>query len=408
MKVLDLQSALVALGYSVKNVKGNAITLSVSGDRISLLKELSEKFGGVYNPTGGGSSVGRAEFGKVVVNAKPASGGGSGAGSAITDLAESGQCAYCAAAWYGNDFSEDTLKSVESNIDVTATISDIMKLPSHWQDSMILTAHELKKKYGKRKYKFHRGSSWVSSLEAHWRSLNKTEKAFANLNKWSPADIYMVTLAGSRIKLTETKSISELNDVMRQALISGDIIPVSLKQVKKTATIEEKNVSAKKTQFKYEEVTVGKRGFLLSGDSYLTFDKGVIQFRKFGSTWQGEIKGKNANMGKISGGPINEIFSKHNVKLLKQAEVLRPNPNLLKKLYTFYKHFESGTPLPEKAFTEAVLQKDANWWVSKFLSAQLAYEIDKQPKSVKDSIVTAMLSYAASETDISGPYVKVS
>lgn len=408
MQVTDIVAALEALGHSIKKVQGNSITIATSEDRISLLKKIAADFKGTYNPTGGGSSVGRAEIGRIMVTAKPASGGGSGAGSAVTDLAESAQCAYCAAIWYGKDFSKETIEATAKYIDVTASIPDMLTLPSHWQESLIITANELKKKYGKRKYAFHRGSSWVKSLEDHWRVLNRSEKQFANLNKWSPADIYMITLKGSNVDLTKTKSISELNDVMRQLAIAGDLLGVSLKQVKKIATIEEKNITAKKTQYSFDNVTVGKRGFLISGDAYITFDKGVIQFRKFGSTWQGEIKGKTANMGKISGGPINEIMLKHGVRLLKQSEVLRPTPTLIKKMHDYYSYFEQGKPMPLKPFTEAVTAKDANWWVSKFLSAQLAYEIDKQPKNVKDSIVTAMLSYASSETDSSGPYIKVS
>lgn len=407
MIITQLTDSLQKLGYAIKGVSGKNVNVIVEGDRVSALKDIASRLNGKYNEKGGSSSIGRAELpGGFFVNAKP-KGGGSGAGSDITTLAESAQCVYCAALWYGEDFSGETMKSVKPGYNVDGKIDDIInKLPSQWSESCVLTAKVLKNEFGGKRYVFHRGSTWVDALENHWKALNRQEKAFANLNKWSPADIYMVSQAGERIDLTKSKTITELNEMMLKAIKSKDIIGVSLKQVKGTANFAYKNVSADRYTYKFKSLTTGRRGFMMSGDSYIDFDSGSIQFRTFGSTWQGEIKGKTANMGKISGGPILAIMKKFGVNMMAQNEIVTKTKNHMDKFYMFYKHFEKNNALPRSDFDLMVNQKDQNWWISKFMSAQLMYYVDTH--NDKDGIVSSMIGYAASESDMSGPYTKVS
>lgn len=409
MKVDELQLALVDLGYTIKKTSGKNIDIVVDGDRVGALTDIANKFKGKYNPKGGSSSIGRAELpGGLFVNAKP-KGGGSGAGSDVTTLAESAQCVYCSAAWYGKDFTGNTFKAVQSGFNIDGSLEEIVnKLPDQWIKSCMLTAQKLKAQFGNKRFIFHRGSKWVDTLENHWKALNRVEKNFANLNKWSPADIYMVSEAGHKIDLTKAKTLVELNAMMMKAIQSEDIIGVSLKQVKGTATLAFKNVDSHRYTYSFESLTTGKRGFLMSGDSYVKFNGGEIQFRTFGSTWQGEIKGKNANMGKISGGPINSILKRNGITLKEQNEIINKTPALMKEFYKWYKHFEGASAISEEAFESTVNGKDQNWWVSKFLSAQLMYAMDTASKELKDKIVSSMIGYAASESELSGPYVKVS
>jgi hypothetical protein len=407
MNINILESALIGMGYSIKKKTTKTIDIVVDGDRIAALNKIATEFGGRYNPKGGSSSIGRTEFPDgSSVNAKPSS-GGSGAGSDITTLAESAQCVYCASVWKDKDFSKESFKSVKNIYDIDTTIDKIIeKLPEHWVDSCVLTARTLFKKYGTKNYTFHRGSNWVNELQSHWKILNRKEQQFSNINKWSPADIYMVSEVGSKIDLTKTKSIMELNNVMIDAFKSNDIIGVSLKITKNTASISVKNVSSLRPSYKFASLTVGKKSFEQSGDSFIMFVGGEIQFRTFGSTWQGEIGGKNAKMGKISGGPINVIMKNNGIRLLAQNEIIHKSSRLVKEFYKFYKHFEKTKAMTEAQFESYVDTKDQNWWVSKFLSTQLMYYVDKHKD--KDAIVSAMIGYAASESLLSGPYIKVS
>jgi len=407
MKTDEIVATLQDMGYTIKKVSGNSISIVADGDRVEALKTIAKKLKGNYDPKGSGSSIGRTELKSgIKIFARP-SGGGSGAGSETTKLAESAQCVYRAAAWYGKDFSGKTFKSVMKHFDIDAKLNDVInKLPEQWIDSCVISAQVLKSKFGTKNYTFHRGSKWVDTLENHWKALNRTEKQFANLNKWSPADIYMVSDSGSNIDLTKAKTMIELNAMMMKAIKSKDIIGVSLKQAKGSANLDFKNISADRYTYEFESLTVGKRGFLLSGDGYIKFNGGEIQFRTFGSTWQGEIKGKNANMGKISGGPINDIMARLGSPIKAQNEIVDKTPALMKLFYEYYKHFEKSNALSYEKFEQEVNKKDQNWWVSKFLSAQLLYTVDKNKD--KNKIVTSMIGYAASESEMSGPYVKVS
>lgn len=411
MKIDDLKLSISNMGYEIKKVSGKNIDVIVPGssqDRISFLKDIAQKLNGRYNPRGGSSSVGRAEISGFYINSKP-KGGGSGAGSDVTALTESAQCAYAAALWYGKDFSSKSIKAAAKYFDINVKTEDVInKLSDQWVDSCIITAEKLKKEFGKKRYTFHRGSTWVESLETHWKNLNKIEKQFTNLNKWSPADIYMISDAGKRIKLTEANTIIELNAMMLKAIKSRDIIGVSLKQVKGTAKLDYKNVSKDRYTYEFEKLTTGKREFFASGDAYIYFNGGEIQFRTFGSTWQGEIKGKTANMGKISGGPINTLMAKNGITLKPQSAIVEKTLPLVKEFYKWYKHFEKGNAISEKEFITLVDSKDQNWWVSKYLSVQLMYKIDILKQEEKNTIVTSMIGYAASESDLSAPYVKVS
>ena len=269
-----------------------------------------------------------------------------------------------------------------------------------------MTAEILEKEFGRKRYKFHRGSVWVDSLQNHWTRLNRQEKAFSNLNKWSPADIYMVSQAGERIDVTKTKSIQELNLLLKKALKDRDIIGVSLKQVQSNPTLAYKNLSTDRSTYQFKSLTVGKRGFFNSNDAYLEFDGGNIQFRTFGTTWQGEIKGKTANMGKISGGPIASVLSNLGITgWLPQNQITVKTDKLVDQMYSWYKTLVIPA-LSKSDFIVEISKKDQTFWVSKFMSTQLMYIINQSNK--KDEIVSAMISYAASESELSGPYVKVS
>ena len=404
MDVGTVELELKKLGYEIKKIQGNNIDF-IAADRVGALQDLATKFRGRYNPTGGSSSIGRTELPSgVKLNAKP-KGGGSGAGSDVTAAAESLQCLYCALHFNGQPFVFRQLGSVRRFFKVDARLKAMEALPDDWYKSCMLTAQILKQKYGRKRYTFHRGSRWVNTLETHWKNLNRKEKLFANLNKWSPADIYMVSSVGERIDFTKADTILELNNMMMAAIEAQDVIGVSLKKVGSNPKFSLKNVDDDRPTYKFEKVTVGKKSFFNSQDSYMFFEGGQIQFRKFGSTWQGEIKGKTANMGKISGGPINTLMRQRGILIKPQADVTEKTDELMDLFYKYYEYFEGG--MERKAFEEAVAGQDMNWWVSKFLSAQLVYEIDRMDKNGKDDLVTSMIGYAASQSEMSGPYAKV-
>lgn len=417
----DLKIEIDKCGYSDivdgKTSKLVVVQLPKGGDREGSLREIEKKlkkFGAKYNPTGGQSSVGRTEFtGNFYVECKIKGGGGSGAGSDITELAESAQCVYLAAKYNkkGN-YSQKSLGEAKNSYDISDTLKRINeKVTDDWVDSSKLGADMIAKKFPNsgKNYVAHRGSSWVTALENHWKLLNnEAGKPFTNLNKWSPADMYIVSSKGKTIDLTKATTLVELNSMMLEAYNSKDIVGISLKKMRGTAQFKELNVNKNRTTYEFASSTTGLRGFFKSGDGYIMFNGGKAQFRKFGSTWQGELKGKNANMGKVSGGPIIGFVKKYFKKdMTPQRELLVADDATLDQFYEWYSACADTDDMTKYDFYKEVKEKDMNWFVSKIMTAQLISIVDNAPKKQKDAFTSGMVNYAASESELSGPYCKV-
>ena len=400
-----------------KTSKTVVVQLPKGGDREGSLREIEKKlkkFSARYNPTGGQSSVGRTECtGGYYIECKIKGGGGSGAGSDITELAESAQCVYLAAKYNNKgDYSQKSLGSAKNSYDVSDTLKRINeKITDDWIDSSKLGAAVIAKQFpnGGKNYVAHRGSSWVDALEGHWKVLNnEAGKPFTNLNKWSPADMYIVSGKGKTIDLTKAKTLVELNSMRLSAYKSKDIVGISLKKMRGTAQFKELNVNKDRSTYEFISSTTGLRGFFQSGDGYIMFNGGKAQFRKFGSTWQGELKGKNANMGKVSGGPVigfvKEYFKKD---MTPQRELSVADDATIDQFYEWYNACGDTPEMTKYDFYKEVKAKDMNWFVSKIMTAQLMSIVDNAPKKQQDAFTSGMVNYAASESILSGPYCKV-
>jgi hypothetical protein len=303
--------------------------------------------------------------------------------------------------------------AVSNKYDVDENINNVLtKLPDDWQSSSKLVAQTMKKKFPSSSYTHHRGSKWVNSLYSHVNELNKKAgKPFGDANKWSPADIWMITPAGeSRLKeLLATESLVELNQLLIKYFNDKSIIGVSLKKCVNTVNYKEINLSKSRPTFKFEGMTTGLRGFFESGDGYMMFDGGKAQFRKFGSTWQGELKGKNANMGKMSGGPIKSLVDMINGSqiFMPQRELSDRNKETMDKFWTWYNACPDTAKIKRQEFDEKIGEKDQNWFVSKIMTTQLVAIVSSFNVKDKNRFASGMVNYAGSESELSGPYCKV-
>ena len=77
---------------------------------------------------------------------------------------------------------------------------------------------------GKGSFTFHRGSKLVDAVEKTFTTINRQEGAFGNLNKWSPADIYMV---GSGFNVGVLQAEKTLKDSMKRCLSIFSLINLS-------------------------------------------------------------------------------------------------------------------------------------------------------------------------------------
>lgn len=412
---------LASLGFEYKVISGKRIAIITDKNRIQVLNDIAKEISGSkYEPVLSGSSAGGViTLDGITILAKPKKSSGSGAGAAMTALAESAQCLYCAAVWYGNsDFSPSNLKKISSKIKTTESIDKIINdLPADWQDASIAIAKKLYDEFKGKKYIFHRGSAWVDALENKFKILNKKEKEFSNVNKWSPADIYMLTAEGEKETFKEANSLVELNAIILKHIKNKNIIPVSLKKVASN-DVNLKYINFSNNRSTYEigrpVYTVGKKGFFNSKDVYMNFMQGEIQFRGFNVVdFQGEIKGKYSAHGKIGGGIIKNIINKSTNFNMETPSVVanrykKDKNSLYKDFYKYYSAVINERPLSFEKFVEEAMKKDEGWHISKYLGTQMLYGIKNSKKGKLEEIIGAMIGYAASESEMSAPYLKAS
>lgn len=333
------------------------------------------------------------------------------AGAERTSLLESAQAYYCAAAWDMTMFSDtptpDNLRAVKNKVFATAPVNKVITdLSEDWIDVSVKVAMKLKKEFGKKSYTFHRQSDWVLGLEENFKKLNKIEKKFSNTNKWSPADIYLVSQEELRRKFNFT-SIMELNSYLNEKIKSRDVIPVSLKKALGEVKLSYVNFDTKRPTFEYAGYEIGS--VYTSKSVYIKFDGGTIQFRTF-PNYAGEINGKYASHGKVGIGPINTSLKKYTNDFINSQRSFRAeydkNPQkIMETMYKFLKEYGSSIDTYEK-FSEKFKQANYDWIESKYLGLELINILEKNKKNATN-IVSDMLAYASSQSEYSAPYIKI-
>ena len=360
---------------------------------------------------------------KIRLIYKRKGGGGSGAGAALTKLSESAQCMYAALAWKNNgritnedvtceNFNDPKVKSKTlTDENYKAMCND---LPDDWINSCLEGGRRLYREYGSGNYTFHRGSPMVNQIEGHFKRIKKLEGVRMDLNKWSPADIYLIRNDFDIGCLAKEKTILGLNACMQRELEDGTLIGVSLKKITSGARLKAMNQSGSKPEVKYD-------GFELSPDSmdgYLKVKVGgssaKIQFRSFGgetslSGWQGEVKGASANQGKISYGPINLILRNHGVTQVKANAAADAKRNDDAVATQIAKGMIELGALSGKTKDHLLLikSKSNKWRYSKLQVVQLLSIVSGLANGKRDQVMEDLFLYASSQSQYSAPYMKM-
>jgi hypothetical protein len=352
--------------------------------------------------------------------------GGTSAGSEDTSLNESAQAVYAAAKWSKKNttYSSQELTRAYTKSDVTEPLKNILNnLPGDWVHSSRAGAERLYEEFGSnsKSYTFHRGSLWVKKLQDHFLKLNRQIREFSNVNKWSPADIYLVSPAGSRVDYTKTNSIVELNNLLKDNLASGDIIGVSLKKIESSeAKLDYLNFGKKKPTVKFTGYNVAKKNFFSSKDVVIKYTvDGEIAFRTFTvdpSSFSGEISGTSAQQGKIGLGPCYKLIEKlsksrrlTNARKVKTS-IENGDETTLKTFYSYYLKYDEkdSIKLKYEDFISKYNEKGpdrTSWAYSKYLGCELIDIIIGE--KIEDKFVSGAVQYASSQSDLSAPYVKV-
>ena len=362
-------------------------------------------------------------------------GGGSGAGSDITGLVESAQCLYCALVWYvfkrkmkfDEVVSPTQFKTAYDFCDVTEPLDNMKQLPEDWVKSSIFGANKLYDKYSNiRDARFHRGSSKVDEIENTFKTINRKEGAFGNLNKWSPADMYIFKNNQDISSITSEKTLKGLNGAMIKKYLDKTVIGVSLKKCENQAKYSQVNINESKgttsgIKFVKYIVKANDRATIYdSMDVYLyfgtrPFDR--IQFRSFGTGdgltgFQGEIKGETANQGKVSLGPTSFIFKEYSGVTLPQSSVIagrvrRKDDSLCKEIYEMAKSLGVNNLPPMADHIMMCYQQPPKWRYSKYLGLKLLTTLNSQSQVNKDRITSDLYYYAGSKSSFSAPYAKI-
>ena len=362
-------------------------------------------------------------------------GGGSGAGADVTKLAESAQCLYAALAFHvfkrkmkldeviTKKHFDAAKKYIDTDENFQKMVSD---LPDDWVKSSILGANLLYEKYRGKNFIFHRGSSAVDKIENAFKQINRTERAFGDINKWSPADIYMIKPNKTPDKLLKEETLKGLNGEMLKMYQSNEIVGVSLKKMETTAKYSEINVNKTKgvtSNIGYKEKIIkANTGATLydSMDVYIRWGdspKDRLQLRSFGTGdgltgWQGELKGETANQGKVSLGPISFIIKQHTgVQLPTSNEIAtrvkQGDESICTEIYDMAKKLGVNNLPSKNEHIKKCYEKEAKWRYSKYLGLTLLSIIDGQPKKKADAIVEDIYFYAGSKSSFSAPYAKI-
>lgn len=361
---------------------------------------------------------------------------GSGGGADATALFEGAAC-WVTAYRYSLRKDIDTeylitledLKAVSSSVSTDRSVEEIHQFlmnDSAWMKSSIRTANKLysAQKYRNSNFIFHRGTGIVNTVENHFKKVNKEDGSpFANINKWTPADIYMCDCHFDTKMITDEMTFQGgLNKVLLDLINDKKLIGVSLKKVEtSSATLTEHNFTRASLTVKKPFESVGSKTLMNSMDIYL-FGQGYrIQFRatdKEGKTWQGEMIGKAAKHGKIGGGVMNYIletvYGKGNGIWREYASAAAVSTaartgaldDRIRELAQ--KNSQYVMDQGESVDLELISGMRPQWKFSKYIGLTLVDILMSGSKKDRDEITTRIYLYATSASDSSAPYIKVS
>ena len=379
------------------------------------------------------------------------SGGGSGAGAKATEMFESAACWVTAVRFsMGNKelasnwgCSNCALVKVKDKVKTSATMEKVCKFLQNnpkWLNTSISTANTLYSVYKGGDYKFYRGEGIVEGIEEHFKGVNRTAKTtegdfgFSNLNKWTPADIYLCDRQSERNMLRDIKkkkTFATLNPLIETYLDKKNLVGISLKALKpdSSGTLEQYNKTgaAKETKtFDGAGMKPGSPGLLNSMDVYIFGVEKGIQFRATdtaGKTWQGEIIGGAAKHGKLGGGVLsqimNEVFKKpflgsngySGYDTVKAAAAASKTPAGQQEMADEISRIAIKHNVSDDAkdvSISSIKKKGPKWLFSKYLGMKMVEAIYSEGNGKRNEITTAIYRYASSQSDNSATFMKIS
>ena len=415
----DTKNLVVRFSTPDRVVLRPAVEKILSDNNIVFGEITSKSLAGSF----GGTEIDTYDLKRIRLRYKLQGNKGSGGGAEATKLTESAQCLYAAIAFglgreiKSNDITPSNVKKYSYLFDIDETNERILKeLPDEWIDSSLLGSNKLFHKFkGKGNYVFHRGSSAVARIEAAFKRVSKNENVRININKWNPSDIWMISEEFSFSFFDKENTILGLNQVIQEKLENNILIGVSLKKIVGNVRISVKNIFRDMKTCKYYD---GYEYSKKSIDGYILLTGGTkIQYRSFGAGdgltgWQGEVKGANANQGKISLGPTNLILKNHGQKTIPTDAAKRVRNEPDKVFAEISKGLAKYARMTKAEISK--LKNDPKIYTLKFLYSKLQVtqlldilENKLLKKDKRDQIVEDLYLYASSQSKYSSAYYKL-
>ena len=343
-------------------------------------------------------------------------GGGMRGGSDLTAKGESAQAIVNAIRYSlsgditNEDITDEAINDVKSKVKVTdfEGAKELLKDNPGWLTSSVSIANALASEYSG-PFIQNRGSNWVENLEKSVKPHLK-KAGIGNINKWSPADIWMVSPDEMGISWPDT--LDQINSLLLKKYNEGKIIGVSLKKAGKNSTLKVFNSPEGPTDtYKFEGIDVSPthaKGFIL-------FDGGKMEFRNFNglSGFQGEIIGKKAAAGKVGYGIVRKALADNGIELSLPSDIKQQVLDGSEEFKSNFKKLWSSTPGLEVSEFEQyydnpkkTLNQNLSYRISKYLGLEVVNAINNSKNP--DKIIADLLNYASSQTGDSAIFVKAS
>lgn len=421
---LDILVRLIKDNKPLELAKGGTFTVTEIDDALSQI-EIFKKIGKPFPLHGDGKTISSSELGKSSVFG---GGGGSGGGTLNTKITESHQCVLCQAMLDHGIQSEeffknpDILKAAYKQVDVDATIDEILSVEDGWFHSSYESAVLLiKQGYINKSHKLHRNSKEMNTIYAlkNVAYKNSDQKPVKD-DKWNPGDIWAIDKSISINKALNAENIAAYNKALLQNFVDRKVVAISLKLVKKTAKAKEYNVKLPPDTDDHKIKSLLFQGevrgtFWDNKGATILFDTGKMALRagSAGAAIKGEIVLKTARGGGAGYGvmidAVKQVFGKKlpdNKAINKIAKnIVRKKKRDLNIFYKIYSHFYKNDTYEN--FEKEILKKDVYWIASKLACLYVLYYADINSGTKANRWITKIVNYAGSKSEDSSAYVKV-
>lgn len=429
-----LLSQLKKIGYNKFQTptRKKVLVYVPKSDRMSAMANLEKKLGGFVDKSPevmraissmGGIRFDKGPYKDILVGVKPDQSKG------LTTDEQETLAGLFIATKLGNpntDFSEEDLTKFGESVTFSKHKASalLQKASPGWVSSSTVIAEKLYPMLKSSKLQVHQrsGSKFERAISTRAKQLIKESGHVMGLDKWNPADIWLVKPSFANTNFNQFKSILDLNEWIADNFRKKTVMGVSLKQVGRTAKTEIYN-DGKKTDIFYLRFDTGKTGFEKAINATVHFkgdSTGSFVLRSFGrpESISAEINGALAQGGKVGSGPLFNIVRRFdrrfNPMTHQQISALyKSKPSQVYQMV--YDRMKRLEPQQAKRFNAVTLGKvieskpnALTYVISKIQSSDVVTAVSKMPKKKRDEILAAVISYAASSTEISSMFLKVS